>query len=603
LNNFRNIFIVENRNHWFTTIEKDFNPKIDLVLTYDFGVKKDVENLGGKSLYLDHLGDTETNDQNNHLIYKFFHKWHYDKDGKDLFIYKNIPFGTAFRVEIWNDFLTFLALRLNLEKLIRDFRFEKIFVSASNKNIGQVLLDLKVDFIKIEGEVLKKSPSYFFPIAKYMDDRLRAKGLRGFLYWAREKVTTIWGYSMIFIDKLLLTDKKRKAVFIQEYNPTKKIIANLKKDSRFKVVLLNFSRGTKILDHFSERLIPVYGFVKNYREISKALLDNFQKNRFEKLILQNGEDISERVYEIILERVSERLPHHLRILNSSINYIDHNRLDLLVLIANIGVNATLLHSVAKARKIETFLIINGFLGKQHQEESKDADFINSYSESIKENYFKNSEKVYVLGDSRMDSYADLEKRVINRENPTITIGTSAFNLTDLNSYMAVEFEFMFDILLALKTLKERGEVFKIIIKTRPNGYKEQYQKFIKEYFPDLEIEILSTTPMIEVLKITDLYLTIYSQTLFEASSLGIPVIYYKKDVEIIDSPFNGNSELVTLFLSEEIIQAFYDFKKYDDRFKPFLKKEVMEKYIGFLDGKNLERNTNFIKNLLENKIL
>ena len=104
--------------------------------------------------------------------------------------------------------------------------------------------------------------------------------------------------------------------------------------------------------------------------------------------------------------------------------------------------------------------------------------------------------------------------------------------------------------------------------------------------------------MIEVLKKTDFYISIYSQTLFEASCLGIPVVYYKKDTEITNPPFDNNSELVTVSTIDSLMKAFVDFKNNDYRYKNFLDKKIMEQYIGSLDGKNLDRNIDFIHNLL-----
>jgi spore coat polysaccharide biosynthesis predicted glycosyltransferase SpsG len=105
--------------------------------------------------------------------------------------------------------------------------------------------------------------------------------------------------------------------------------------------------------------------------------------------------------------------------------------------------------------------------------------------------------------------------------------------------------------------------------------------------------------MREVLHESDLFISIYSQTLFEASCLGIPVIYHKNDREIMDPPFDGESELVTTHNVSDLEQALQDFLVGSHRFDAFLDKSVMEKYIGPLDGKNLERNFDYVIGLLE----
>ena len=103
----------------------------------------------------------------------------------------------------------------------------------------------------------------------------------------------------------------------------------------------------------------------------------------------------------------------------------------------------------------------------------------------------------------------------------------------------------------------------------------------------------------EVLIRCDLYISICSQTLFEASCLGIPAIYYKEDKEYLDPPFDGKSELVTVDSIGALKRAFLDFKNNDARFDAFLDKSIMENYIGPLDGKSLERNLEFIYKLLD----
>jgi len=245
------------------------------------------------------------------------------------------------------------------------------------------------------------------------------------------------------------------------------------------------------------------------------------------------------------------------------------------------------------------MIINGLLGGAFCDEGKYSDYINGYSESIKKHYFADMDNVVCLGDPRMDDYILNEKsNSINRIMPTVSIGTSGFNNIDLNSYVAIEFDFIHDILSAFRDIYAGGGSFQLIIKVRPNGVLEQYIAFVKEYFPELIVEIVREESITQVLYRTDLYISIYSQTLFEASCLGIPVIYYKKDNEILDPPFDQKSELVTVDTVAGLKQAFYDFQSGHDRFNGFLERAVMEKYIGPLDGKNLDRNMEFIYSLL-----
>jgi len=594
---FENIFIIDSKV-LFEGSRLVFNLQNDLFLTYDFALKKHIEDLGGNVKYLDHLVDADTMQENNYLIYKFFKNWHYDKDGNDIFTFKNVPFGFSFRLDFWNDFVFYTRLFLSL-KYISSYSFQDMYVLSDERLVFQILDTLEVKYKILQNKSsAKDNIGYYFPIAKWLDNKIRPSGFRRFLYKIREKVSFLYGKIMPYLDKFFKSNSNY-TIFIQDYHPTKKIIHYLRNDSNFTVLLENFSRFSNKRENLKERLLPISGDIKNYEQTKNELLEKFKINRFYRLILSDGSDITDVIYEIITNRIIGGLPEKLRILDSCIKYLDKNKVDLVVLIANIGNTVTLFDLVCRYKKIPSYLIINGMLLKNYWDEAHYATYINSYSNSIKENYFRDIENVYTFGDPRMDNYSVIERNKINREVPTITIGTSGFNSTDLNSYVAVEFDFLYDILKAFSILKEKGDTFKLIIKIRPNGYKDQYQRFVKDYFSDLKIEIISIIPMIEVLKKTDFYISIYSQTLFEASCLGIPVVYYKKDTEIINKPFDNNSELLTILNTDDMIEAFYDFKDNNQRYEPFLNPKIMEQYIGFLDGNNLTRNIDFIYKILE----
>ena len=138
----------------------------------------------------------------------------------------------------------------------------------------------------------------------------------------------------------------------------------------------------------------------------------------------------------------------------------------------------------------------------------------------------------------------------------------------------------------------------LIIKVRQNGYLSQYAAFIREYFPDLSIELQDKIPFKELLPRADFYISFYSQTLFEASSLGIPVLYFHKDLEYLQPPFNGNSELTTAVSFEDLLQKLDLFYTQDPIYDRIRNKKVIEYYFGPLDGQNLENNLNLIYSML-----
>lgn len=61
----------------------------------------------------------------------------------------------------------------------------------------------------------------------------------------------------------------------------------------------------------------------------------------------------------------------------------------------------------------------------------------------------------------------------------------------------------------------------------------------------MTVELHDQIPFGQLIRQADFYISFYSQTLFEASCLGIPALYYKKDNEIKYPPFDGASELIT----------------------------------------------------------
>lgn len=590
---YQTILIVDSRAWWQSCVAQ-FDPRRDLVLTYDFGLVHEVEQMGGQAFYVDHLVDTETMQENNFLIYKFFREWHWDSEGNDIFKYRDVPFGFSFRLEIWNDFVFYARTRICLETL-RELRFEKMVVGTELGLVESLLHEMKISFIPTAKSSSSDKATYYFPIHNWMDEKVRFKGLGGLKYRLRDMAGLTQGLLMLWVDRLAWWNKNKPTVFIQEYHPTRKLVRRLQQESKVRLVLATFTKSPGTF-----RYIPVWGRIDRYQNESENLMRDFRQKRCTKLVLKSGTDISDGLYRIIEERISNRIGETLRTLDCAIRYMDSTPIKLEILIANLGHLAPLVDSVCKIRGITSYLIINGILGNEFQDEGKYATVINSYSTSIKEHYFRGMDNIVCLGDPRMDAYTVARgQRVINRECPTITIGASGHNNTDLNSYLAVEFDFLFDILSAVTTLKSRNISLRVILKVRANGYRKQYEAFVDEYFPGLKAEILDNAPMMTVLEQSDFFISIYSQTLFEASCLGIPCLYYKKDTEIMDPPFDGNSELVTVMNEEELIVAFEDFRAGHKRYDAFLDRTVMEKYIGPLDGGNLERNLNFIYDLLE----
>jgi len=591
---YRYIYILESREFW-TDCKGDFNPEEDLLLTFDFGLKNEVELLRGSSFYVDHLCGRSEMQQNNYLAAEFLKRWHYDALGKDIFTFNGIPFGFAFRIEIWSEYLFYVRLRANLQKL-QELSYTALYLGEKNGFIADILDEMAIRYQSVDIAVSNIYTEYYFDIHKYMYDALHNVSYKTRLEDAYIKMISYFTWLM---DRISSRVNKYKFVYAQIYHPTKNIVSNLQQDSSIKVITSSLSGGNSLKKYISQRLIPIRGSENKYFAAAQILLSDFREKHNAALIIHDGTDISLGAYTIIEKQISVRVSKALQILDSVIRYVENIPIVLEIMISNLGLLQMIVHSVLNEKKIPSYLVINGLLTSEFCDEGKYATYINGYSESVKKHYFANADNVVSMGDPRMDYYVTVgKKKVINRIRPTVTIGSSGFNNIDLNSYVAVEFDFIFNILQAFQELYEEGVLFNLIIKVRPNAVLEQYVKFVAEYFPKLIIEIVREVPMIEVLLKTDLYITIYSQTLFEASSLGIPVIYYKNDTEINQPPFDGKSELVTVDTVSDLKQAFIDFKADHKRYYDFLDKSIMEKYVGFLDGKNLDRNLLYLYKIL-----
>jgi hypothetical protein len=591
---FRNIFILDSRA-WLQSCREHYDPALDLVLTYDFALKQEVHAMGGRVCYVDHLLQTEVMQQNNFLAYEFFRRWHYDSEGRDFFTYRGVPFGSGLVVYFWGDYIFYVRVRLCLEKL-RDWSYERLFVGTASSVVEATLAEMEVPYRATSPPSGPVPEAYYFPMQAWMDDNVEWRGLKAEV---SAMLCHVLGVLLSWVDRARGQRRLRPAVFVQQYHPTLSVIRRLREDGRVRIVLTTVSKNF-ITTLSSLRYIPMLGKISRFVPAAQECMRRFRAERHSKLVVANGLDISQGAYAAIERNVSGRCAAVIRALDGIVRYLDRNPIALEIMISSGGVPNGLVHCAAKVRNVPSYLIVNGLMSGDFMDESKDATTINAYGDSIRENYFRGMDNIVCLGDPRMDAYPPTERRRPDAAGPlTVVIGASGFNNADLNSYVAVEFEFMFDVLKALEVVKRRGVRTRVVIKVRANGYLAQYREFAGEYFPGLVDEIVDRVPMKHVLSEADFYVSIYSQTLFEASCMGIPCVYYKKDEELLDPPFDENSELVTVSSVEGLVQAIDDLRAESARFDAFLRRSVMEKYIGPLDGHNLERNVEYAYGLLD----
>jgi hypothetical protein len=588
---YRYLFLVQNRAYWHSC-PFPYDPKQDLVLTYDFGVLQEIRGSGGKVEFLDHLIDPQIMEKYNYETYDFFAKWHLDSEGNDIFAYQGIKVGNAFRIAIWANITQYTRILINL-LAVKKIKYEKIFAGIEDYYTVNILkaLDIKTETWEPEKDV--KLQEYYFPILRWIDESIYPSGAKQVL---KSILTGILDLSLAVWDNLQIFKKKSINIFIHPYHPTQRIIEKLKSNPGINLIFENY---TWTEGPFKERRLPTQRPSLHYKRLAAEMINKFQMKKSTHWNMDSF-SVSDHLYPIIVKRIYEPLAECLKTVDSIIEYFNKKKLNLMVTIANIGFTNCLMINYCHRHNIPTYLIVNGLLTHSYLDEAKEATWINSYGESVKNNYFRGMDNVVCLGDPRMDDYINnFKAKNINKAKPTIVIGASGFSNVDLNSYVAVEFDFLHDILSACQKLKAQGRDMDIVLKVRPNGYIVQYVAFINEYFPEMTIQVYDNISMREVLLKADFFISIYSQTLFEASCLGIPVLYYKKDTQISQPPFDGKSELATAFCLDDLVDKMEMFYGNDSIYEAFLDKKVMGKYIGCLDGKSTERNIDFIYSLVD----
>jgi hypothetical protein len=588
-NEFNNVFIVDNRNSWVNCIQL-FNAKTDIVFCLDFGLKNELDKKEVNVFYLDHIVEPKILQDANYQMHHFLDNWFKDDLGKDLLVYRGLKIGDALLLNLITDVTLFCHFFFNVIAFNK-LKYKKLFLAIEDKLILDVFDKIKLKYQIVNRDVTDtKIPDYTFPISFWVNTKLYKKSLTQKLAVLLKSVLS---YGHYLVD---LIKKKKYNLYIQDYHPTKKIISNFLNTKNIAIRTSDYCIQSNIL---KQRRIPKKFSIKKKND-EENMLKTFISSKKQNWYYEEY-NLSEFLYEIITPIITDKLREACNTADIIIKHFQKVNYSLIVPVTNYWLENRLIMNHAINKNIPIFMIANGLLNMSFERDGRDSDYVNCYSETVKEDYFNNSKKTICLGDPRMDKYFLTQKKQINREIPTIIIGAAGFNPIDLNSYLAYEFDFLYDILIVLKKLTKNGLKNKTILKVRDNGYAHQYQSFVKEYFSELDVQIIKEMSFSTLITQADLYISIYSQTLIEASCLEIPVIYYKKDNQFINRPFDGNSELVTAKNIDELrekIKLFYD---QSDIFNAFMEKSTLEKYIGPLDGKNTERNIEFIMKIITQK--
>lgn len=594
---YRKIFYIPSRDH-LIRVQNQIAFTEDLILTFDFSVKKLVEISGGVCEYIDKLVPAKIMHKNNFLLQEFIEKWNFGPNNQDLFVYKGVKFGRSFQIEFISELFSVVRLAEGIFRLTNERQqHSQIILVDPERVITDILKDLQIQFSHQILDISKVSESYYFDVNLYMDQSLNRKSVK-------HKVLLFVKKSQAILTRFVSTKKdyKKKNIYVQLYHPTYGILEQLRKSTGVQTLLapgLNYGSWLEIL---KQRSIPIHRVKKNQLGFAKEIMENYRSSRCTELILEGNLNITSCAYRTIDYYVEKRIGEAIGIIDDIQRFIKIDSIDLLILVTNYGFFDSILSSVATNFKVPSYLIINGMLVSKYGNDSKNATLINSYGVRMAEDYFKGSQNVVYLGDPRMDKYFSKLSKV-NRFSESsalvIGIGTAGLNNTDLVSYAAFEFEFLYACLFAIQLLQNSGKIIEIRLRVRANGVVNKYKRFVEEYFPDLTIFFCQEETLLDYFEKLNLYISFYSQTLLEASAMGIPVIYFKFDEEDLFPPFDSRSELVTAESKERLFSLIKDFNANEEIYRKFMDSATLEKYIGFVDGGNLQRNIRAIEGMLE----
>lgn len=563
----------------------------DLVLTLDFFVFNYFQEKSIAVKFFDHLASPEFTEKFNHSVYQFVTSWYKNGD-KDIFKYREFNFGDSFQIAIWTEITQFASTFISAVSL-KNYNYVHLITIGAPRTLIEILEYLKIDYSRIDTECLNTS-TYYFQIDKWMNEKLEPRGLKPFL---RHFLSYFFSQIFFTYDKLISYIKKTNLIFISRYHPTAPIINELNKSPDLKIIQDVMPLSAQCLKNgtfFKNRWCHISKrYSKKTKKEACEIFESWKKARTSRIIIDEY-DISEMLYKIIELKVFSNLPIHISAIKQLTKLFARFPISLYVAYSNIGLVNNLVMNYCKQKSVASFLIMDGLQCSMYLQEQKNATIINSYGNEIKSNYYTNMDNVVCLGDPRMDAYMNRKKERTNEI--VVAIGAAGFSNIDLNSYVGHEFHFMHSVLKALSPLVLQNDLHKIIIKVRPNGYIDQYRSLVEEYFNNLPIEIVDATPMQTILQKSDIYISFYSQTLFEAIAMGIPAFYFKNDTQFFSPPFGGNTDLPIIKSTDELTLAIrsqlHSLQKYG------LDKEAIEKYVGKLDGKSTERNVKYIRSML-----
>ena len=592
---YKKVFYIPTRNH-LNTVREQIDFSADLILTFDFSVKKATLSMGGDCEYIDKIVSAQEMNPNNFTLQEFIENWNFDQNQLDLFSYGEVEFGQSFQIDFISELYSAIRLAIGFSRLAR-VSYEQIILVNPEEIITNVLNDLKIEFTSQILEVTNLQESFFFDVNSYMRQSLYKKSIKQkiFLY-----VKNLLG--ILYQIRSSKENSFKKTIYIQLYHPTFGILEKFRKSNVVNPLLAPGVNFGSIKEIFKQESIPMYRNKKSHSKYAKSTIENYRKLRTRELVFDDGSNLTNSAYRVIDKYVENKASEAIKIIDSIRKYLEVQSIDLLILVTNYGFFDSILFSVAKNHNIPSYMMINGMLISKYGNDSKRATLINAYGATMARDYFKDCKNVVSLGDPRMDKYASQfqgNTRILETDTFVIGIGTAGLNNTDLVSYSAFEFEFMYECLSAIQLVRDSGKAIEIRLRVRANGVVNMYRRFVREYFPDLKIIFCQNESLVDYFSKLNLYVTFYSQTILEASAMGVPAIYFKVDEEDLHPPFDSKSEVVTAKSRADLFKLMKDFNSDSQVYRNFMDPATLEKYIGFIDGGNLQRNIKAIEGMLE----
>jgi len=249
----------------------------------------------------------------------------------------------------------------------------------------------------------------------------------------------------------------------------------------------------------------------------------------------------------------------------------------------------LLVRMCQKNNLPNAIMINGVLSNSFYIEAKTADKVFVYGETQKNGYLKDyPEKAVVTGNPLYEkAFALRDKQSVIHPPKKVLIGTSDPIPGDINSQYSSTESFLKNVMDALEALMYQYD-FDVSIKLHPGESLAFYERLINQQKFRIN-EIISSGNMQEILMGVDLMIINHSVAVFEASLMGIPVLYYHPAKQVLFEPFNGKSGLSSALSSEELAGALK--RMFEDReyALKFTKKEALEPFTGPFDGKAGDR--------------